>query len=232
MKKSDFLTRTKITALCLLLSTAFIQGCSDDNDDDDKSPRMFSINVTNLTNNQAFSPITSVLHNNSMHLFEVGTSASLAVETLAESGDNSGIINDTTLKSAVSGNGILLPGSNETLMITAEDDNLHLSLLAMLVNTNDGFIALNSVDLKALMQDESMTLHAKVYDAGTEANNEAATDLPGQSGEGFNAARNDRDFIAIHTGIVGIEDGVTGSALNGTYRFDNPGAKIVITRID
>ena len=97
----------------------------------------------------------------------------------------------------------------------------------MLVNTNDGFIGLNGVDISELGIDESLVLYARVYDAGTEANTETAATVPGQGGEGMNAARDDRDFIAV----VSQDDGLATSALDASHRFDNPAARIVITRI-
>jgi len=103
-------------------------------------------------------------------------------------------------------------------------------LVGMLVNTNDGFIGLNGVDVSGLGLNESLDLKARVYDAGTEANSEAAADVPGQGGEGFNASRNDRDFVAVHPGVISMDDGLSGSSLDQSHRFDNPSARIVVTR--
>jgi len=223
MKLNSPFTRIKLTTLGLLLTTVMIQGCNDDMMDHE-----YSVKVTNLTNNQAFSPIAGVLHDDSHKIFALGDMASVALETLAESGDNSGIIDDTD--NTASGSGLLTPGSSETIMLKG-DEKFKLSLLAMLVNTNDGFVGLESVDLGDLKKNESLMLHAKVYDAGTENNSEAAADVPGQSGEGFNVARDDRDFVSIHPGVISQDDGYSSSALDASHRFDNPAAKVVITRI-
>ena len=72
-----------------------------------------------------------------------------------------------------------------------------------------------------------------VYDAGTEANTEeAATLVTAPGGEGFNAERDDVDFVAMHPGVVGNQDGLTNSALTGAHRFDNPAVKITVTRTE
>jgi len=223
MKLIPPFTRIKLASLALLLTTVVIQGCNDD-----ALTREYNVTVTNLTNNQAFSPIAGVMHDDSQEIFELGNIASVAVENLAESGDNSGIVDDTD--STASGSGLLTAGSSETIALKSDDKDSSLSLLAMLVNTNDGFIGLKSVDLAELKKDESLMLYARVYDAGTEKNSEASTDVPGQSGEGFNAERNDHNFISVHPGVISQDDGFTSSALDASHRFDNPGAKVVITR--
>ena len=44
----------------------------------------------------------------------------------------------------------------------------------MLVNTNDAFTGLNAIDVSSLAVDEALTFTTFAYDAGTEANSEAA----------------------------------------------------------
>ena len=221
----------KLIFLCLLIG--LIQGCN--NDSDKNESREFLITVTNLTNNQPFSPITGIVSTNNTSLFSIGDVASISLEKLAESGDNQEIL--TQNDSTISGDNLLLPGKSDNLKLEANitseiDVSLGFTLLAMLVNTNDGFIGINNIDISKLQKEESMVVYSKIYDAGTEGNSEATTDVPGQSGEGFNSMRDDRNFIAIHPGIIGEEEGLSTSALNMTHRFDNPGAKVVVTRIN
>lgn len=128
-------------------------------------------------------------------------------------------------------NHLFMEGS-ETLQVQGIANQPRLTLATMLVNTNDAFVGLDGVDLSGLGRNESMVLHARVYDAGTEANSETAATIPGPAGggEGYNAARDERDFIAVHRGVVSRDDGLATSALDASHRFDNPGARIVITR--
>lgn len=212
-------------------SVLLLQGC---NDDDNNMQRSFNVEVTNLSNQQPFAPVAAVLHTSGYHGFSLGSMASDGLELLAESGDPSSFIaaadGHNMVLSSVSGTGVIAPGDNETITVQGNSSNPRLSLAGMLVNTNDGFIGLDDIDIGGLDVGESLQLHARVYDAGTEANTEAASDVPGQGGEGMNAMRDDRDFIVVHPGIVSMNDGLTGSALDASYRFDNPAARIIITR--
>jgi len=72
------------------------------------------------------------------------------------------------------------------------------------------------------------------YDAGTEANSETAATIPGPAagGEGYNSTRDDRDTVGGHPGVISADDGLTGSALDASHRFDNPVARITITRLE
>lgn len=83
-----------------------------------------------------------------------------------------------------------------------------LSLVAMILPTNDGFVGLDFL-----------------------ANNEGATTIhePTEGGEGFNSLRNDMDFVRIHPGVISGQDGLLGSALNGSHRCDNPVLRLVVT---
>ena len=101
----------------------------------------------------------------------------------------------------------------------------------MMVNTNDGFTGLSALDVSSLAVGDSLIRTTVAYDAGTEANTEAAGTIPGPAdgGEGFNEARDDVNFVARHPGVVTNEDGLSSSVLSPEHKFDNPLAKVVIT---
>ena len=109
-----------------------------------------------------------------------------------------------------------------------------LSVATMLVNTNDAFSGLNALDLRTFAVGDSWTATARVYDAGTEVNSEAAGTMPGRvdGGEGFNASRTDTGFVAMHPGVVTGDDGLTNSVLTVQHKFDNPAVRIMVTRIE
>ena len=71
-------------------------------------------------------------------------------------------------------------------------------------------------------------------DAGTEVNSEAAGTMPGPAdgGEGFNATRTDTGYVAMHPGVVTVDDGLTNSVLTVQHKFDNPAVRIMVTRIE
>ena len=193
----------------------------------------FEITVKNLTYAQPLSPIGIALHTEG-NFWQLGQTASVELETLAESGDNSGLLGLSIVNTSISDAAPLGPGSSITLTLTTEDMmDAKLSLVSMMVNTNDGFSGLNAIDVSALEVGSQLNFKTRAYDSGTEVNNEASGTIPGPAdmGEGFNAARDDVDFVAVHPGVVSSDDGLTQSVLNYAHKFDNPLMGVSITRI-
>ena len=232
----------------LLLSSLLLLGACSDNNNDNPAPVAppapapevtnagFDVTIVNLTAGQPLSPVAVFIHGDELQLFAIGEPASAELEVLAEAGDNSQLLDAVDASAAVSGAGPLGPGASESLSLELDGDatgGLRLTLLTMLVNTNDAFTGINAVDISALEVDQSMTLYGRSYDAGTEANTEAAVTFPGPAGggEGFNAARDDiADQVTGHSGAVTQDDGLSGSALSQLQRWDDPVARFRITR--
>lgn len=231
----------KISMAAVVSSALLISACSSDDDDDMMVVEMpeavdvsYSITVTNLTYSQPFSPISIVLHNEGQ-LWQIGESASVALEKLAESGDNSELFTQSVVTASMAGAGILMPGQSETVLITIEDNTRSLLTLAtMLVNTNDAFTGLNSIPLADLDVGDSWSKMVGAYDAGTEANSESAGTMPGPAdgGAGFDTQRDDTDMVTMHPGVVSMHDGLSTSVLTQAHKFDQPTAKITITRTE
>ena len=123
---------------------------------------------------------------------------------------------------------------NESIILnTSSSNTLYLSIATMLVNTNDGFTGKTGIDINQMAIGDTISMTTVALDAGTEGNSELAGTIPGSAdgGEGFNAERNDVDYVALHPGIVGMDDGLQSSVLNGDHRFDNPVVRILITRL-
>ncbi|MCM8857530.1 MAG: spondin domain-containing protein [Candidatus Thiodiazotropha sp.] len=229
----------KMAALTMMVtSPLFLTGCPNDNDNDSGvvTSVMYEVELTNLTAAQPMSPMAVVLHGSGYKMWTVGTSASNGLEQLAESGDNTEILaeaageNGTTM----SGGGVITPGASESVTIEADGaGDLALSLATMLVNTNDAYTGVDSKSLSEMRLDETQTMVLTAYDAGTEANSELASTIPGPAagGEGFNATRDDRDSVGGHPGVVTHDDGLNSSALGEEHRFDNPVARVTITRL-
>lgn len=208
--------------------------------------RAYNIEITNLTAGQPFSPLVVAAHRHTTRFFSVGEAASVPVERVAEAGDNASLLaalaNDAAVFAEAGGTGILMPGDSETVMLDLELmegqlADIHVSGLTMLVNTNDAVAAAQNVDVTNLALNDSITVMAIVYDAGTEANSETADTIPGPAAaggaqEGFNAMRDDiRDQVHAHAGVVTADDGLSSSVLGAAHRFDNPAMRMVITRI-
>jgi hypothetical protein len=192
----------------------------------------YSLTVTNLTYAQPLSPIAVALHGETT-MWQVGQPASIALEKLAEGGDNSDFIAlpdnlvTTTSEDAVG------PGSSVTLDITTtEPMATYLTMATMLVNTNDAFSGLTGVDISSLTLNQAKSWHLNVYDSGTEQNSEALGTIPGPAdgGVGYDSTRNDIDLVGYHSGVVSQHDGLSSSILVQAHRFDNPAVKLTITR--
>lgn len=200
-------------------------------------PASYEIILTNLTGAQPIAPVAVVLHTSGYSAGSLGTSASVALEKLAEGGDNTMVLSEATahasVLTSVAGAGVLMPATSETLMANVSDwTGLQLSVVGMLVNTNDGFAALQGLDISALAVGESTVAFLPVFDAGTEANTETAATMPGTGGTGFDALRDDVGFISVHRGVVTVDDGLATSGLMDQHRFDNPAVKVSIRRIN
>lgn len=237
----SFCTRQSKQYKSILMASVlaiFVSACSDD--DDDYMPTevvepvqlSYQIEVINLTKAQPMSNVTVVLHNEGK-LWNIGEPASAALEQLAESGDNSGILGLNVVLASNSGEGILMPGMSQTIMVNIDDEApMHLSLATMLVNTNDAFTGINAAEVKQLALGESISFKTSSYDSGTEMNSELMASIPGPAGggEGYNMQRDDVDVVAMHPGVVTADDGLMQSALSAVHKFDNPTLDIKITR--
>ena len=196
------------------------------------TPKVFSVSVTNLTHNQPLSPLALVAHADGV-MWTLNEPATVALETMAESGDNSQLLTESYVSSPVSGGEIIPPGNSQTIVMqTSLQGQIYLSLATMLVNTNDAFTGFSQLDVTNLAVGDSLNNRHASYDAGTEGNSEGQGTIPGPAdgGEGFNGIRDDVDFVSRHAGIVSLDDGLTTSVLNESHRFDNPVISVSITR--
>ena len=227
-------------SLIILALSASLAACgdSDNNEVEVTDPVMpvmsyeFTVQVTNLTNAQPLSPIAAIAHSEGM-LWQIGEPASAALELMAEGGDNSELLATDFAMASSSAESPLPPGEQVTLKLSTEQlDSLKISLATMLVNTNDAFTGLNAIDVSSLAVNESLSRTSFAYDAGTEANSEAQGTIPGpaDSGEGYNEMHDDINRVAMHPSVVSQHDGLTNSVLTSQHKFDNPVARITITR--
>ena len=124
----------------------------DFNDDDEPAPMppadvsySYEVTVYNMTQGQPLSPVGVALHGDGM-MWEVGTSASQALEVLAEGGDNSDFTGAEGVMASATGAGPIAPGSSETITVTViNEPDTFISVATMLVNTNDAFTGLNDI---------------------------------------------------------------------------------------
>lgn len=192
---------------------------------------LYEVTVTNITKMQTFTPIIAATHKNRIAFFEAGQPASPELAFLAEDGATGPL--QAVLESVpnlvrdVSGNpGMLLgPGESVTFRITTDEDRFRrFSLAAMLIPTNDTFVALNGVTLPR----RSRTFFANAYDAGSEPNDELCANIPGPfcGGDGASEEAGGEGFVHISNGIHGV-----GDLAPSVYDWRNPVARVTITLI-
>ncbi len=196
--------------------------------DDDAT---YKVTITNLTRGQFFTPFLVVSHKPGVQLFTPGEAASDELESLAEGGDTAPFVaalaGNPYVGDVATGDGVLPPGQSVSLSVAADDGFTRVSLAAMLVPTNDAFVALNGV--RAPKGKRSGAFLALAYDAGTEANDESCDSIPGppfvcpggaESPEG-------EGYVHVHAGIHGI-----GNLDDAQRDWRNPVARVIIRRAD
>ncbi|MDP2561713.1 spondin domain-containing protein [Psychrobium sp. 1_MG-2023] len=220
----------------LVATTTLLAGCGDNNGDDgvvtDQVYR-YQVTVTNLTHNQPLSPVTHLIHGSDYQAWSIGSMASEALEQLAESGDNSAVLDNAMITESQASEGVVMPGLSYQTTLELSDKDHYLTILSMLVNTNDAFTGLNKHALTNYSVGDKTLLSLRVYDAGTESNSELQATIPGPAGqgEGFNVQRDDTDFVSMHPGVVSMDDGLSTSVLNESHRIESVVAQVVIERL-
>ncbi len=189
----------------------------------------YHVTVTNLTSGQYFTPILAATHGHDVSIFTPGMAASDELKALAEGGDTMPLamaLNGRAL-SVETTEGLLAPGATAELMVNGGSMHRYLSLAAMLIPTNDGFVGLNAM---LASTPEAMAYYAYAYDAGTEMNDESCDSIPGPHEEcmrpgGGEAPGMGEGYITIHRGIQG------GGDFQGDRDWRNPVAMITVRRV-
>jgi hypothetical protein len=194
-----------------------------------------TVSVENLTpsgpgapGSQPLSPPLFVVHSSRADVWSVGAAASDGVAALAEDADNSvltaALDGAPGVRSVETGAGGPIPsGASRSYTIRTRGPHNRLTLLTMLVNTNDAFTGLDS----ALVHGQGATYGMVAYDAGSEINNELKAFIPGPCcGNPFVRAP-EGGVITMHRGITGV--GELDPAIYG-WPLDRPVARITLER--
>ena len=120
----------------------------------------YQVTITNITQGQTFTPFLLTTHQSSIALFELGSAASAELEQLAEGGATGPLADvldgaGKAVGDVAQGDALLAPGQSVTFTLHGDRRNHYLSLAAMLIPTNDTFVALDTV---ALPSEDSVTL--------------------------------------------------------------------------
>ena len=208
----------------------------------------YEITVTNITAGAHFTPVITAAHDPAARMFELATTASPELQAIAEGGDISSMaaLLESIGATVAAGDGLVAPGQSISLSLSDAAPGSVFSMSAMILPTNDGFAGIDSA---ALPSDGSVTLFARGYDSGTEANDElvgsGAPGMPGfpnpppvvATGTGVGATgivAKAEGFVHIHPGVIGDLDDTGGvSDINAAvHRWMTPVARVVITRTD
>ena len=223
------------TLLALALSAASISSAS---------ALDVTISLTNLTHGSHFTPLLISAHVDGQHLFELGSAASANLQAMAEGGDTSGLNTDLTNQNADSHNaaGLTTPGATESFSLMTQMSNTQLSVVGMVLPSNDGFVGLDAMTIPT--EAGTYTYYLNAYDSGTEANDEiingagapGAAGIPaaplGSGGTGASgvAGSDSNAMIHIHRGVIGDTDATGGASDldSRVHRWLNPVARLVI----
>ena len=189
----------------------------------------YHVTVTNITNSINFTPILVASHRKGVSLYELGSAASDELAAIAEGGDIAPLAavlqDDSRVADVQNSDGLLGPGESVTITVRAKHGARNISMASMMLPTNDGFIALNSV--KAPRHGKA-TYYSPGYDAGTEPNDELCISIPGPTcgGEGASPGAGGENYVHINRGVHGI-----GDLPPEVFDWRNSVARITISRV-
>jgi len=135
---------------------------------------MYSVEITNITAAQTFTPVLLATHHKILSIFDLGKPASPELEILAESGDTGPMTellqsNGDFAADVQTVGGLLEPGKTFKTRVETNRHSKRLSIASMLIPTNDTFVGGDSLGLP---RRGSVTYYLKAYDAGTEYNDQ------------------------------------------------------------
>ncbi|MEH6518131.1 MAG: spondin domain-containing protein [Halioglobus sp.] len=197
----------------------------------------YEVTITNLTPGQTFTPQLVMTHSSDFSLFDLGRPASVALEILAEGGDTSAVADDAAnFATETQTIGALLgPGEETSITISGPKKRGFFTVAAMMIPTNDTFIAANRV---ALPTKGSLMSMLFAYDAGTEMNDQNCLNMPGPrcGGIGYSPdpADGDEGFVHIGNGFHELgEDSESEGEILGprVYDWRNSVARVVVRRL-
>ena len=224
------------TMIATLLTLGLIVGHSASDQPVGAQAASYRVRITNLTSGQSFTPVLAATHAPHVNMFLEGTPASAELQAIAEFGDIAPMM---ALLSGVSGvgdmgstAGLLTRGVTSEIIIGdgSSSANRNLSVAAMLIPTNDAFVGVETA-LPMVIGDVKV-VYAYAYDAGTEANDELCSSIPGPpyaecgGPGGGGTVGGGEGVVFIHQGMRGVGD------FDANVRdWHNPVARITIERM-
>lgn len=206
------------------------------------APKTWHVKVTNETAQQPMSPPVWAVHDKKIDIWSSGRLASSGALPIMEDAVNAPLLtylngnSHVRAAAAETGDpaGPIPPGASREFDVTSSGRDRYLSMLWMLVRTNDAFTGLDSYALdrgkrkrkgrKSGAGNRTRTIELRAYDAGTENNNQSCAFIPGPPCNMPGV----RDATAAP---IGPHPGITGGDI-AAYAWDTsaPVATVEITR--
>lgn len=207
----------------------------------------WNVKITNLTTGQPMSPPLWAIHDGKQHLWQVGKQATNGATLIAEDAFSAPLNALLQTDPDVLGAAIALPpitdpvtpppippGGTREFVIGTQGKFNRVSMIWMLVRSNDAFTGLDSLWLgsdngrkgkksnKNKLKSRTVTVNA--YDAGTEKNNEMGAFIPGPPFGHMFVRDQDAQLIAPHPGLRSDGD-------LAAYIWQDPVARIEIKKL-
>ncbi len=229
-----------VAALALVTATGTLAGVgsagASSSGHDPATQVTYEVTYKNLTSGQYLTPPNFAAHNRDVDVFSRGHKASPGVQAVAENGgvpvlaaELEQLLEGRVGTSGVGADGPIAPGEQVSFQFTT--DATRLSVVSMVICTNDGFAGLDSTRLPT-RDGRTRTRSIRAYDAGTEINTEMRADLVPAPfcGEGEGATESNPELaengvIRRHRTLRGVGD------LDPGLDWKGPVAEISITRV-
>jgi hypothetical protein len=226
--------RVLLLALAAVVSAGLLAGGTIADDSGSGGKKRWRVTIENLTSpgpgapgSQPLSPPLFVVHSGNADVWSVGDIASHPVAAIAEDANNgpaeSALGGLRGVRDVFTGSGGPIPsGASQSYVVETRGEFNRLSVVTMLVNTNDAFTGLDSLRLRG----HRIVRHRVAYDAGSEQNNELAAFIPGPCCGNLFVRDPEGKLIRRHPGIIGV-----GDLDPDLYGWDDPVAKVTVQRL-
>lgn len=204
-----------------------------------QSTTRYRITITNLTKGQTFTPFLFATHAPAVRLFAPGTQASPQLQVLAEEGATDMLASELRSMPALVREVVTAPpppaGLQGPAMTAAYEISgggmfTHISLVAMLIPTNDAFVGGSNIALPHGF--DALVVDLLAYDSGSEINDELCASIPGPNfmecggpGGGARVGRGE-GAVTVHNGIHGV-----GNMNRPQRDWRGPVARVTIQRV-
>jgi len=195
-------------ALCGVMILS-IFACSDNNDSPANETYSFSVQIINMTYAQPLSAPVAMLHDKSFKFWRIGEPASLTLETLEEGANGSGLPALQPVNPQFEAVDAVPAGGNVVFTLqTTDATQPYLCVAGMLINPNDAFSGVNSIELDGLSEGQTRVYNTYAYD------------------------RDDvTSVVTLHGGVVSANDNFNESTPSAADKFDNPTLRIIVTAL-